>query len=119
MKLLNRAGIAALVWLAFSPARAAGLEVSQFAYRAADLLVFVQASDPAAWSPATSGSMATMALGTRGLTVKSFHAGTPADGVAVVVAVDVSGSMKSVDFPLVSRAVAQALASLPAPSRAG
>jgi hypothetical protein len=100
---------------------AAGLEISQFDYRASDLLVFVKtpAVAASASAAAASASTASVALGTQELRVKSVETWNPASGASVVVSMDVSQSMRSLDFPAVNRAVADALHGLSASSRAG
>lgn len=100
-------------------AQAAGLEVSQFAYRSSDLLVFVKTPDDAASAPQARLAGAAVALGTKGLRVKSAEAWNAQAGAVVVVAVDVSGSMRSLNFPSVRSSVAAALTTLPGASQAG
>ena len=106
--------VAGLLLPLLPAAHAAGLQISQFAYNSPDLLVFVDRGEGApavANNPGTAPMKA--ALGERTLQVKSAVAWRPESGVAVVVAVDVSGSMRTVNFPAIMRALAGVLDSLP------
>jgi hypothetical protein len=113
--------LSAVAWttalLASAAACAAGLEVNQFAYRSPDLMVFIARTDAGA-EPSPSGLVASAALGSNPMRVRSLEPWNAANGATIVVAVDVSGSMKSVNFKEVQRALDQALGSLPALSRA-
>ncbi len=97
---------------------AADLQISQIADRAPDLAVFVNSSGlpPAARSGA-QGTALSAALGSTPLKVKSSVPWEASQGITLVVALDVSASLRPADFNAIKQALASVLASLPSDSR--
>lgn len=113
-----RAVAAFLLLLSTLHAQAAGLQISQLGYRSPDLLVFVDRGSGAPSLRSSSNWTATAALGTRTLNISSVERWDESSGVAIVVAFDVSGSMRSVNFQTIQQVVSEMLGRLPAGSRA-
>lgn len=119
MKRLSRwrnwwAGVA---WaLACTGGMAAEFRVSQTALRVPELAVFLaEEAVPAgtARPPAPAASAVGVKLGDSALQVKSLQPWNAADGVALVVALDVSASLRQTDFRRIKQVLLQALEQLP------
>ena len=93
-----------------------GLQISQIADQAPDLTVFLSGSafTPPNQSSATSVSAA---LGSTPLTVKSSIPWNSADGISLVVALDVSASLGSENFSTIKRQLNSMLSKLPSRSQ--
>lgn len=93
-----------------------GLQISQIADQAPDLTVFLSGSafTPQNQSSATSVSAA---LGSTPLTVKSSVPWDSADGISLVVAMDVSASIGSENFSTLKRQLNSMLSKLPSRSQ--
>lgn len=104
--------------LGSSAAHSANLEISQLAFRPPNLLVFVDRGESPPPLSARVKEDGRVAWGATKLSVQQAGRWNPASGVSVVVAVDVSASMKSADFPAIQRALGAALSTLPGPSKA-
>jgi len=115
MKLSHQAAMVGL-FLAMTGLNAASLRISQLADRSPDLMVFL-AADASAEPRSVTKEGAKAALGKLTLGVKDAKPWNQKDGASVVVAVDVSSSMKAVDFPAIQRALAEVLAGLPPSSK--
>lgn len=94
-----------------SLAQAAGVQISQIVNRPPELVVYLTGA------PRPPVREAAAALDAINLPVKAIEPWNPATGLALVLAVDVSASMRTANFPEVQRSIGEVLASLPPASK--
>lgn len=105
----------AMGWsLLSTAAQPAGVRISQVVERTPELLVFISTAAPALPGATASGTpQYTAALGSTPLRVKSTEFWDKSEGVALVVAIDVSASLGEAGFKAVKAQIGSVIAQLP------
>lgn len=113
LRRMRRAALQLLAALAALPAWAAPLQISQVADRAPDLAVFLSGSGMPATPAGGTAPLITAALGDAGLPLKSAGAWDRAQGLSLVVAMDVSKSLGAAGVQALRSGVLAVLPKLP------
>ncbi|WP_326533857.1 FHA domain-containing protein [Pseudorhodoferax sp.] len=118
LRRLRRAALHLLAALATLPAWAAPLQISQVADRTPDLAVFLNGSGMPAVPAGGTAPLVTAALGNVALPLKSSAAWDRAQGLSLVVALDVSRSLGQAGMQALRGGVLHVLPKLPPRSQA-